>query len=509
MNRLLAAAVLATLCPWACAAQTGGNDSLHLRVITTHDLHGALAPRTYDWSDGRAVGGAGALMAVKRAVEAECDCPTVHLDGGDQMQGTLESNLTFGASAVAALNLLGLDAAAVGNHELDWGTDTLLARQAEATYPWLAANVFEKETGRRPPWARPYAILDVDGVRIGVIGYLTSTTGDIVQQSIVAPYRFEEGPDSFRDVFDAVRDARPDFVAVVAHATGDCNGVTRCRGEMVRFVEALDSGTVDVVIGGHEHTPGFGVVKGVPIIRAGSSGRALGVIDLYRAADGTHRFTMRMDTVFVDRVEPDTAIVAVLEPYQRRADSLARRPLVTLAGPLSRSGREYALGRLVADAMRQAAGTDVGLANRGGVRNGLPGGPVTYGDLFLVKPFGNTVVRFELTGRELKTVIEHAIGGGAPDFLSGVRITYDPGRPAGGRIVQALLSDGAEIRDDVRYTLGTSNFLGDGGVRYDMLAGKPRDELGVTVLDALIAHLQGLPQPVVGPGDERTIPVRR
>lgn len=501
---MISAALLTLTLPSALTGQIG--DSLHLRVLTTHDLHGALVSRVYDWSEGLKVGGVGPLATVLHTAEAACSCPTIHLDGGDQMQGTLESNLTHGASMVAALNQLGLDAAAVGNHDLDWGTDTLLARQREAAYPWLAANVFDRETGARPPWARPYAMLQVDGVRIAVVGYLTSSTGTIVQQSIVAPYRFETGADAIRDVLDAVREAHPDFVAVVAHAGGDCE--RRCRGEMVRLVEDLDSGTVDIVIGGHTHTPGFGVVKGVPIIRAGSSGRAVGVVDLYRRSDGSRSFTVGIDTVFADRVRADPEIEAAITPYQLRADSLAHRPVATLAHAFGRSGREYQLGRLVADAIRSAAHADVALTNRGGVRNGLPAGPVTYGDLFLVQPFGNLVVRFTLSGRELKEVVEHALRGGAPEFLSGVRIEYDPDQPAGRRIVDARLADGTEIDDDARYTLGTSNFLGDGGGGYRMLVGKPREEMDTMLLDALIAYLRSLPQPVTGPTDVRTVPAR-
>jgi 2',3'-cyclic-nucleotide 2'-phosphodiesterase / 3'-nucleotidase / 5'-nucleotidase len=71
------------------------------------------------------------------------------------MMGTLTSNLTKGYSTVVGLNLLGLDAAAIGNHEFDWGVDTLTKRLGEARYAWLSANIFERGTDRRPDWARP------------------------------------------------------------------------------------------------------------------------------------------------------------------------------------------------------------------------------------------------------------------------------------------------------------------------------------------------------------------
>ena len=191
---------------------------LHLRVVATHDFHGALRPTTYVWSNGRLVGGAAALKGVIDSLEAACACPTVRLDGGDQMQGTLESNLTSGASVVAAFNNLGLDAAAVGNHELDWGVDTLLVRQGEARYAWLAANVFHVDGGERPKWAAPFAIVERAGVRVGVIGYATVRTPQTLRPTVTEPYEFRPGYAGIRDALDAVWRERPDFVIVVAHA---------------------------------------------------------------------------------------------------------------------------------------------------------------------------------------------------------------------------------------------------------------------------------------------------
>jgi 2',3'-cyclic-nucleotide 2'-phosphodiesterase (5'-nucleotidase family) len=160
----LAALAIGGLILYAAFAPQGGG-AFHLRVLATHDFHGALRPTTFDWSEGRLIGGAETLKTMMDAAEAECVCPTVRLDGGDQMQGTLESNLAHGESVVAAFNLIGLDAAAVGNHELDWGLETFLQRKAEARYGWLAANVFRIDNGERPDWATPYAIVDRGGTR--------------------------------------------------------------------------------------------------------------------------------------------------------------------------------------------------------------------------------------------------------------------------------------------------------------------------------------------------------
>ena len=128
-------------------ALSGRADSTLLRVLAINDFHGALESRQYSWSGGRPVGGAAALKAALDSAAAECRCPVLRLDGGDELQGTLASNLVHGRSTIEVLRRFGLDAAVVGNHELDWGVDTLRARMGESSWPWLAANVFDSLSG--------------------------------------------------------------------------------------------------------------------------------------------------------------------------------------------------------------------------------------------------------------------------------------------------------------------------------------------------------------------------
>jgi 2',3'-cyclic-nucleotide 2'-phosphodiesterase (5'-nucleotidase family) len=485
----------------AATLALGAQDTVHARVLTTHDFHGTLQPRVYDWSDGRPVGGIGVVKTVMDRAEAECACPTFRFDGGDQMQGSLSSNLTYGATVVTAFNILGIDAAAVGNHELDWGVDTLLARQREASYPWLAANVFERDTGRRPPWAPPYVILEIDGVRVGVIGYLTSTTSSMLVSEMAAPFEFRRGASAVGSALSTVRAVRPDFTVIVAHAGGGCRD-DRCGGEMVELARALDSGSVDLIVSGHDHRSGFAVVNGIPILRGGAGGRAIGVVDLYRLPDGRRWSRVAVDTVFADATRPDSGVLRAIAPFLAHADSVAQRQVATLRDPLDRRGDEYGLGRLIADAARRAASSDLAFTNRGGIRRELPAGPVTYGELFEVLPFGNAVYRLDVTGSQLMEILSHAADRPSHIF-SGIRIAYDPTRPAGERLVSAELADGRPIVDDGRYAVGLPDFLARGGGGWGMLEGLRARAMGVTMLDALIEHLRSLPQPVVAPDDWR------
>ncbi len=479
----------------------GQAPELHVRVFATHDFHGALRPTTYSWSDGRPVGGATGLERVIEEAGVECSCPTLWVDGGDQMQGTLESNLAWGLPVVEAFNLLGLDAAAVGNHDLDWGVDTLLARQREADYPWLAANVFRLDTGERPAWATPFAIVEREGVKVGVVGYATVGTPRTLRPQVTEPFEFRSGYAGIRDALDAVWAERPDFVVVVAHAGGDCNA-GGCAGEMVALASEVPPGSVHLIAGGHTHDPGGGVVNSIPIVRAGSSGRGVAVVDLYRLADGTRAFLTSRQTVYADGIVEDTALVALLEPYMASADEKRNQHVTTLAQSLRNSATEdRRLGDLIADSERRIAAADFGLQNPGGVRAELPAGPVSYADLHRVLPFGNMLVRVTLSGRQLRRLVEQT---GPRYYYSKLQVDYAV-LAGGARSASIRFSDGSPIDDDRQYTVAMPDFLAEGGDDLSMLTGLPREAMGMTVLDAVVERMRELPNPLVLPTERREL----
>ena len=488
-------------------------DSVILRIAATSDLHGALLPRTYDWSKGRPVGGAAALATVLDTLEASCGCPMLWLDGGDQMQGTLASNLFAGRSTVDVLNRMGLSAAVVGNHELDWSVDTLRARMTQASYPWLAANVFDSATGRRPDWAVPSRIITVGSLRVGVIGYMTPQTKTDVMAEHVRGFRFGAGKAAIADVLDAMRASRPDFTILVAHEGGFCDSLA-CRGEIVDLARELGAGAVDAIVAGHTHQRMATEVAGIPIVQARSSGTAIGVIDFVWRTGGGRGTRTRVESVYADSVVADSAIGSLVARYARQTDSIASRPIAALKLPLPKlrdGGGQYALGNLIADAQRNAVRAQVSAMNNGGIRGpGLPAGPLTYANLFELQPFQNEVVTLTVTGSVLRKLAEHAVASGTPDaHLSGMTVQYDPRRRAGKRVVGMQLDDGSTVRNGRRYTLAVTNFMAGGGSGFAMLKGLPMKRSGITDIDALSSYLRRRPQPVEVPAAPRFVSVRR
>jgi 5'-nucleotidase len=492
-----------------------GRPTKRLRVIGTNDFHGAL--RTTRSAAGREIGGAAVLAAYFARARAAVDAPTVLLDGGDVMQGTPLSNLTFGRSTVEFYNRVGYTAVAFGNHEFDWGADTLAARVRQAQFAWLGANIRVRGTDTLPSWSRATHMLVLpgcragppacDSVRVGFIGIVTRTTPAAALPSNVAPFEFEDEAAAIDRWVPRLRAAGADFVIVVAHEGAYCDVPPSgtCRGPMFDITARLTQ-PPDLIVSGHTHTVLQIRPSGVPIVQAGSSGSYISVVDLERvSADSVAVTVADQPNTWADGVVPDAAVAAMVSRYADEIGPILDRVVATLDQPLVRGGREHALGNLIADAQRSATGAQVAIMNNGGIRTDLPAGPVRYEDLFRVQPFGNTLVVIELSGAALLRALEHSLGGGrASGHFSGVRVRFRATGDAGGRVIEAMLDSGEPIRAEGSYRVVVNNFLAEGGDGYTMLLdGRNPAHTGVVDLDALIQYLGSLPSPTPVPAADR------
>jgi len=486
-------------------------DSTVLRVLALNDFHGALEARSWPWSHGRAVGGAAALKPWLDSLARACGCTTIRLDAGDEMQGTLLSNFGFGLPAITAMNAFGIDAAAIGNHEFDWSVDTLRARMAGARYRFLAANISDTTGTARPGWAEPWTLISRGGLKIAVIGLALKATPTNTTPLNVQGLAFGDGAAAVRRVLPQAR-AAADFVIVVAHEGAFCDGppatdpvpAPACHGDILDIARGLDSASVDLIVSGHTHSLVNTVVNGIPIVQARSSGAGIAVVDFVRLRGTKRQVRARIETPYTDQVRPDAALGDTLRVYQRAIETVRSRPVARVKVELRRTGQEYGLGRLIADAQRNVAQADVAIVNNGGIRADLAAGAVTYGDLYEVQPFQNRLVRLLATGKVLKEALEHVVAGDRADaHVSGLEVWYDPGKRAGRRVTKLTLADGRGVDDGRTYTVAVSDFLAAGGSGFTMLRGLPADDAGLVDLDALIRYLSELRSPVEPPADER------
>jgi 2',3'-cyclic-nucleotide 2'-phosphodiesterase (5'-nucleotidase family) len=479
-----------------------------LRVISTNDFHGAFEPRL---EGGRMLGGAAYLVAAISRAAGECapSCATILLDGGDMFQGTPASNLAFGRPVVELYNEVGYAAAALGNHEFDWTQDTLRARMRQARFSILGANVTYAD-GSDVPWIPNDTIITRSGVRIGVIGISTPQTPHTTRTENVADLRFQPAAPVVDAHARSLRGRGAEVILVVAHEGAFCaagGAPASCNGEIVDLARSITE-KVHGIVSGHTHSALSTVINGIPIIQARSSGRAIAVLDIPLRNDGEVRLEVR--TVAVDSLQPNQLAQRIAERALTSVASIVNRPIAGIAEPMRRLDGQYALGNLIADAMRAAGSADIGIMNNGGIRADLPAGTATYGRLFEVQPFANTLVRVTLDGRQLTEYLERVTLSerqGRPNVhVSGVRIRYDGSRPVGSRIQEVLVGTRGAIRDDDRYTVVINDFMLTGGDNLSPPKEGKIEWLNLD-LDATISYLSRLPQPVTPPGDVRIVRV--
>jgi 2',3'-cyclic-nucleotide 2'-phosphodiesterase (5'-nucleotidase family) len=485
-----------------------------LSIIGTNDLHGGIVPR-----DGR--GGLallGGYLKNLRAARARDGGAVLLIDAGDMFQGTLESNLTEGAPVVAAYNALGYSAAAVGNHEFDFGPvgpaatprtpvddprGALKARAAEASFPFLAANLVETASGRPVEWTnvQPTAVVDAAGVKVGIIGLmtrgaLTATNAANVGGLSVAPLA-----DTIRARATALRGQGAAVVIVTAHAGGRCSSFDRpedlsscdASSEIFSVARELPRGLVDVIVAGHTHAAIGHEVEGIAITEAFAGGRAFGRVDLAidrraksvvskrifaprdlcaREDPATQTCTPAAPTGNLVQAEyenapvvPDAAVDRLLAPALEQVRAVKARPIgIVLDTPIRRLVPDSPLSHLFTDALLASVpGADVALHNSsGGLRADLPGGALTYGSVYEVMPFDNLVVPIRLTGRQLRQVFATHVQKSARIIgFSGIRVRA---QCSGGVLEVALIRlSGVAIKDDELVLVVVSDFLATGG----------------------------------------------
>ena len=406
-----------------------------LSIVGTSDLHGVALPKN------GGIGGGLPLLAGYvnnlRAARAADGGAVLLIDSGDTFQGDVESNLSEGAVVVDAYNAMGYTAEAIGNHDFDFGSvDTPAARQspgdlrgalkaraAQARSPFLAANLIDEATGRPVEWpnVRPSVLVDVSGIKIGIVGVMTidalqSTIAANVQGLRIAPL----GPAIVANA-SKLRAAGADVVVVAAHAGGRCErfdqplDLSSCESEseIFRVARSLPPELVDVIAAGHTHSGLGHLVNGIGIIQPYSRDQSFGRVDV--VLDRRTRRVARIRSFAPQSIVPaeyegkavtsDPAIVRAMAPALQRVHDLQATPLgVSLGAPIHRAGNGGSpLGSLLATALRESAHADVAAINNAdrGLRADLAAGPLTFGRLYDVFPYDNRVARITLSGAQL------------------------------------------------------------------------------------------------------------
>jgi 5'-nucleotidase len=576
---LLAACRTAAPAPTSAQPEARATQPIRLTLVGTNDLHGWVKPHVWTTPNGERVeeGGLAAFAGYVANLRADNPEGTVLLDAGDLFQGTLVSNLTEGQVVVDLYNRLGYRAVAIGNHEFDYGpvgpisvaTDPSLdpfgaleQRQAQARFPMLSGNLYDARTGARPAWLgnRGTTLFTVKGVRVGVLGLTTPTTPETTNPVNVASLRFGSLVPDAKAAAQRLRQEGAQVVIAVVHAGGRCRSLadphdlSSCDlrdGEIFDLLAGLPEGTLDAVVAGHTHDTIGHFVHGTPVIETPGMGRAFGTIELF--VDPEHHRVLtdktrihadipicpmadvktgRCDpdawkgqqkvalapTRFLDRpVIPSVELAQALAPALEKVEAEQRRGLgVPVPAALVRNYQaESPLGDVIADSLKSMEQVDVALLNPGGFRSDLPAGELTFGRIYEVIPFDNTIATVTVTGGQLLRLLTAAYDGHKGVFQqAGLQVELSP-CPGRGRLKKVTLADGRPIDPDGLYRVSMPDFLARGGDGLGpVVVSLPEKsiDLGVSrplgFRDAMVAYWRSRGVPLVAPpaGRVRFVP---
>ena len=432
-------------------------------LLTTNDFHGNLV--------GGYEAGAAKLAAYLEYYRSLNEKGTLILDAGDSFQGTPMSNLLYGAPVVKFFNEAGYAATTVGNHEFDWGIETVLEtlEDEDAKYEMLTANVYKD--GKLASWAKPYMIKEVNGVKVGIIGMSTPDTAVTAHADYVGMYTFEDPIEIAKALVPKVEAEGADLVILLSHLPAYQDFDTlEITGELVDFAMA-DTG-VDAAIGGHSHNEVKGKVNGIPVVMASKNGRMIGNITLYYDTVADKVVISEVNTIEVRKgeleVEPNATIAKMVDDYNVELEPVFGEVVGVMGADLMRDyNTTSAAGNWFADVLREAKGVDVAFTNAGGIRIDVMAGEVTMEKIFEIMPFDNTPVTSVMTGQDIVDVLEQGatLSKGMVQ-ISGLTFTYDSTKPEYSRVLEVTMADGTPIDLEKEYTVATNDFLAGGQDNY-------------------------------------------
>lgn len=418
-----------------------------------------------------------------------------------------------------------------------------------AKFPFVSANIVQ-DNGR--PLVAPSVIREVGGIKVGFIGAVTTDMPSLVVPSGIAGLRFIDEAKAINAEAARLQAAGVQALVAVIHEGGNTGepgstmewndaGCANRRGAIFEIEKQL-SPAVDVVLSGHSHQGYNCKINGRPVMQATAQGRGLSVLDLVLdpktgdvdRARSLHRnlpvFNEKTSAAHRELVisqepapyafalsaaQPDAAIAARVAAYSERARPLAERKVGRIAGNFATGANngDMAAGRLVADAQwhstrsAERGGSQFALMNNGGVRaalvcRGAPPCDVSFGDVFTMQPFGNTLVVMTLSGAEIQALIEGQSRAGALIPSSNIRWTWRANAPQGQR-VQNLRIAGEPVNPTKDYRLTVNSFMAEGGDGFTTLRAGRNRVGGDVDIDALMAFLAANPNGVAPDPDLR------
>ena len=455
-----------------------GQTTVKIAILHTNDHHGRL--EAFDIVGQKNVGGMAARLTLVNTIRRQLPARNsgmLLLDCGDINTGEPVSDILLAEPDVKLMNLIGYDAMAVGNHEFDLPLPKLLEQSRIANFPYLGANVFYRDSGKRVFSA--WKLFTIHGVRIAVIGAVTAKVPDISTCGNDPRLEFRDPEQVLPEILRKLR-PRADFIVVLIHLE---------HPEVLQLAAKFPQ--VDIFIGGHTHLPISRPVKvgtKTLVTEAGAYGLMVGRFDLTFIDRQLHHWDYQLigvnlsqpirdeDGNILCRPYPKKFAAApqvkrFLAPYLARTEKLLGQEIGSATADIPKAMRSLRphsspLGNLIADAIREFSKSDIALQNTGGVRADLLKGPITHRTIRQILPFANSVIIYRLTGKQVmdifRTMIANGPGQGGVLEVSGITLRIE-----NQRIFEVKVGSKPIVADAI-YKVAVNSFLASGGDGYQL-----------------------------------------
>lgn len=500
------------------AVSANENSSKKITIFHTNDMHGRLVSG-FNSSKVLTQIGADYVKSIKKSVPG-----SLLIDAGDATQGLPFANISKGADVIKLMNAAGYDGMTFGNHEFDFGKEAALENAKNANFPVVSANTMKDGKplleGINGHNGKDF-IKEVDGVKVGFYGITTEETAYKTNPKNIEGVKFESPVETSKIEVKKLKEEGADVIVGVMHIGND----TSSDPTSEKIAEQVDG--IDVLIDGHSHSLENTVVNKTLIVQTEAHSVKVGKVEIevengkvtnkkaemLKAAEVPASYTADKDVT--------AQAEEILKSQQAIFAKVVGRTKTSLWGGTVNGksvGRmvETNLGNLIADSMiygaeSQIKGTEyeklpiVSLENGGGIRETIPEGYITRGQVISVLPFGNILSLKVVTPDVLYKVLENGvskidkvdpetgvISGADGRFaqIGGMRFEYDYRNEAantdpkgelkeGKRVTKVVLlnkdgRDGKELKREDKATkivLASNDFEVAGGDGYTMLAG--------------------------------------
>ncbi|MCD4702015.1 MAG: bifunctional metallophosphatase/5'-nucleotidase [Candidatus Aegiribacteria sp.] len=500
-----------------------GADTIYLNILHTNDIHGGIVPREATFMNPDfppMIGGGAYISSYVDGVREECSENGEYcllIDAGDIYQGTPTGNYESGELIMDWMNAAGYDLMTLGNHDFDDGTPNTLELCEQADFPVICTNFVDSSTGEIPYPVIPYEMFEFDGVSIAFIGLTTTDTYGLVSPELLENHIFLNEVECTERYIEEVEEQGADIIILVSHL-GQPGDPDKYLERVYEAWSADEEYTkdfcmnhaeltclvpgIDLIVSGHTHLgfaePWVNPVNHTLVVQGYANGTGIGRIRLeidtdtktligYDLPEGEEYISLLHDEFW-----PDPAIAQMIEGFRSVAEAGMDEVLAEAVEQIPRGNAEHPMGRLIADAMLWSTDTDVALMNRGGIRAAIPRGPITSRVVYQAIPFEEDLFILEVTGAELKAILETGMQGRRRDMeIGGLTADRNQAMPDGEKIENMIVC-GEPLNLERTYRLVTSGYLAQGNVGYDIMLEHEVLPANITLMEAVTGYIAEL-----------------